>query len=303
MKKLIITMMTLLALLPAVSFAQSKTVKGASLDIKVPQIGRMCIVTGSEINIRKSPSTTAPKLMTTCYDDTDDCTVIWSNQKGRRGYTSPYTAYQNQVMPILDETPEWFKVMAADNYAIPGYISKKFSKECEVSPITPEMLNLYDSYDYDEMQRPGVIKGKYAGYAVIDCNGFETEGYTVGRIIDGYLITVPAPTKKWVCFEYDDKYRRLRIEQDKERLTFYYGKELVYEEDEYSHCLDFSKLTDIEMANILYYLEVRPGATSDTGDIYANVNGVIRKVCTYDLTDGSWKVARTDVAPEIFFQQ
>ena len=199
MKKLTLTMIALLALLPAVSFAQSKTVKAPSLDIKVPQVGRMCIVTGSEINIRKGPSTTAPKLMRTCYDGTDDCTVIWSNQKGR-GYTDTYTAYENNVMLILDETPEWFKVITPDDYAIEGYISKKFSKACEVSPITPDMLSLYGSYDYENMQKPGITKGKYAGYAIIDCNGYESDGYSVGRIVDGYLITVPVPTKKmgWV---------------------------------------------------------------------------------------------------------
>ena len=302
MKKLTLTMIALLALLPAVSFAQSKTVKAPSLDIKVPQVGKLCIVTGSEINIRKSPSATAPKLMTTCYPETDDCTLIWSGQKGR-GYNTPYTVIQNDVMPIIDETPEWFKVIPNAYYAIQGYISKKFSKVCEVSPITPDMLSLYDSYDYENMQKPGITKGKYAGYAIIDCNGYESDGYSVGRIVDGYLISVPVPTKKWVGFEYDDQYKRVRVERDNERLTFYYGKEVVYIEDEYTHCLDFSKLTDQEIAGILYYLEVKPGITSDTGDIYANVNGVIRKVCAYDLTDGTFKVARTDVAPEVLIAE
>ena len=106
----------------------------------------------------------------------------------------------------------------------------------------------------------------------------------------------------WV-FEYDDQYKRVRVERDGVRLTFYYGKEVVYIEDEYNHCLDFSKLTDQEIAGILYYLEVKPGITSDTGDIYANVNGVIRKVCAYDLTDGTFKVARTDVAPEVLIAE
>ncbi|MDD5788491.1 MAG: hypothetical protein PUD35_06755, partial [Bacteroidales bacterium] len=88
-----------------------------------------------------------------------------------------------------------------------------------------------------------------------------------------------------------------------ERLTFYYGKEVVYIEDEYTHCLDFSKLTDQEIAGILYYLEVKPGITSDTGDIYTNVNGQIVKVFTYDLTNSSFKVARTDVAPEVLIAE
>ena len=136
MKKLIITMITLLALVPAVSFAQSRTVQVPSLDIKVPQVGNLCIVTGSEINIRKSPSAAAPKLMMTCYPESDDCTLIWSNQKGR-GYTDTYTAYENNVMLILDETPEWFKVITPDDDAIEGYIYNKFSKACEVSPTTP----------------------------------------------------------------------------------------------------------------------------------------------------------------------
>ena len=302
MKKLTLTMIALLALLPAVSFAQSKTVKAPSLDIKVPQVGKLCIVTGSEINIRKSPSATAPKLMTTCYPGSDDCTLIWSGQKGR-GFNSPFTASQNQVMPIIDETPEWFKVIPNEYYSIQGYISKKFSKICEVSPITPDMLSLYDSYDYENMQKPGIVKGKYAGYAIIDCNGYETAGYSVGRIIDGYLISVPVPTKKWVGFEYDDQCKRVKVKKDNETLTFYYGKEVAYIEDEYNQCLDFSKLTDQEIAGILYYLEVKPGVTSDIGDIYTNVNGQIVKVFTYDLTNSSFKVARTDVAPEVLIAE
>ena len=302
MKKLTLTMIALLALLPAVSFAQSKTVKAPSLDIKVPQVGKLCIVTGSEINIRKSPSATAPKLMTTCYPGSDDCTLIWSGQKGR-GFNSPFTANQNQVLPIIDETPEWFKVIPNAYYAIQGYISQKFSKACEVPPITPEMLNCYDSYDYENMQKPGIVKGKYAGYAIIDCNGYETAGYSVGRIIDGYLISVPVPTKKWVGFEYDDQCKRVKVKKDNETLTFYYGKEVAYIEDEYNQCLDFSKLTDQEIAGILYYLEVKPGVTSDIGDIYTNVNGQIVKVFTYDLTNSSFKVARTDVAPEVILAE
>ncbi|MDD7097696.1 MAG: hypothetical protein SPH23_06500 [Prevotella sp.] len=303
MKSILLSILAMLTLMPAVSSAQTQTVKGPSLDIKKPVIGRMCKVTGNEVNIRKSASATAPKLMMTCYPETDECTVIWSNQKGW-GSNSPLTAYQDQVFIILDETPEWYKVMAGnDYYKVPGYITKKFCQEIELSPVTPEMLNKYDSYGFDVSQKPGVLSGKYKGYAVINSAGFEREGFVVGRIVDGYFIAVPAPTDKLVTFEYTEKYQRLRIGKDANSIKFYYGKELAYCEDEYSQCLDFSKLTDIEMANILIYLGVKSGDTSNTGYIYANVNGELKLISSYDFDESSWQVERTDVAPEVLFEQ
>ena len=46
-----------------------------------------------------------------------------------------------------------------DYYKVPGYITKKFCQEIELSPVTPEMLNKYDSYGFDVSQKPGVVSG------------------------------------------------------------------------------------------------------------------------------------------------
>ena len=69
MKSILLSILAMLTLMPAVSAAQTQTVKGPSLDIKKPVIGNMCKVTGNEVNIRKSASATAPKLMMTCYPE------------------------------------------------------------------------------------------------------------------------------------------------------------------------------------------------------------------------------------------
>ena len=128
------------------------------LDVSMPKVDKVIEVTADGVNMRKSPSAAAPKLVRLCYDETDNCCYGWSNDRREPGvvaFAAP--ASKGDVFMVTSETDEWYGVIAYEN--TPVFISKKYAQEADLTPITPEMLTRIDGYGFGKMQSPGVTKG------------------------------------------------------------------------------------------------------------------------------------------------
>lgn len=280
----------------AAVFGTAGTAKAQNvgLDIRMPKVEKVITITADGVNLRKSPSATAPKLMRWCEDDTDICSYVWSDQKQAKGAFAA-GADKGQYYLVTDETDEWYGIVVEGT---PAYVTKKFARQVETRPITPEMLTKVDNYGYESYQKPGITKGIYRGYAMVDRSGFETDGYMFGRIVDGVLVC-NHHVHGYSNFGKDEK--RISAEKDEEgyRLTITYGPKtgIKYKnpDEEYApgyegmDILDMEKLTTAEFADLLTKSGYKKGMTSDYGEIYVGINGEVVHLASYDLTNPVFK--------------
>ncbi len=270
------------------------------LDVCMPKVDKVIEVTADGVNMRKSPSAAAPKLVRLCYDETDNCCYGWSNDRREPGvvaFAAP--ASKGDVFIVTSETDEWYGVIAYEN--TPVFISKKYAQEAELTPITPEMLTRISDYGFGKMQSPGVTKGFYRGYACLDIQGYETEGLMLGRIIDGFLVMSHHFNGYMV---YDESVKRISVDVQREQITdgtanrmftlcrINYGKELtqLYKSDpealgDYAEkVMVMDRLTTQEFAEMLASAGVvGKGVTQRYGYIYACAGGKIFQLAAYDL--------------------
>lgn len=116
----------------------------AGLDIRMPKIEKFIVLTADDVNLRKAPSTTAPKLMG-IEDEMGEYSVFWSN-KSCRGESMKFM--KDAPLMVLSETDEWYGVpyMNRMDKNLMVYVSKKFAKEIQPSPVTPEFIQSQNEF-------------------------------------------------------------------------------------------------------------------------------------------------------------
>lgn len=250
-------------------------------EVVMPKIQKIIQSTGDNVSLRKSPSTTAPRLMMVCVDETDNCCATWSDDPAtkRRGYySSLITAYKDQNFIVLDETPEWYCVLA--QYGNIAYISKRFSKEVALSPVTRNDIHRVSAFGYEVEQKAWFAPEKYADYVAVNVSGFEKDGVMFGRIIDGFLALSHQFKPSFMS---ESSSKRLSISKDRE--TIYYNPNLEFENH---FMLDFTLLNESEIDAILPYADVVAGKPSTYCEIVGLVNGELRllaEISTEELAD------------------
>ena len=250
-------------------------------EVVMPKIQKIVQSTGDNVSLRKSPTTTAPRLMMVCVDETDNCCATWSDDPAskRRGYySSPITAYKDQNFIVVDETPEWYCVLAP--YGNVAYISKRFSKEVELKPVTRNDIHRVSAFGYEFSQKAWFTPGKYADYVAVNVSGFEKSGIMFGRIIDGFLVLSHQFNPS---FSSNESSKRLSISRD--RATIFYNPNLEFENH---YMLDFTLLNESEISAILPYANVVAGKPSTYCEIVGLVNGELRvlaEISTEELPD------------------
>ena len=269
------------------------------LDIRMPKVEKVITITADGVNLRKAPSATAPKLMRWCEGESDACGYVWSDQKQYKG-ALPAGADKGQYYLVVSETPEWYGVIAIEG--ISAYVSKKFARQVEIQPITPEMLTDVDSYGFECYQKPGITKGIYRGYAMLDINGYESNGIMFGRIVNGILV-FNHHTNGVISYWEGEKRISAEIKKDpnygEERVDIYYGprtgiKHKSPDEEHISgyegaNVLDMDKLTTTEFAGLLENSGYKKGMTSNSGELYVCIDGEVVYLCSYDLTNPVFK--------------
>ena len=270
------------------------------LEIRRPRIIKTIEVTGDNVNLRKSPSTNAPKLYRWCEPETDCCGYEWGMPK-REVYVETATVSKGEIFAVLSETPEWYEVIT-HYYGIVAYISKQFTQVKELEEIFPETLSKPDYYESEYPQIPGVQKGEYRGYALIQMYNFEDNYSIFGRIVDGMLVC------NWILdgqvstseepgrFEFNQKFNN--SSQRKELVIYgcrdvcrYYKRPEEENIPDYPglQIIDMTKVTSSEFATIMKKAGVKPGKTCDIGLIYSKVNGHVFLLAEYDLSMPEFK--------------
>ena len=295
MKRINQLLVSLSIFVVATANVNGQGINAPSLDLKIPAFEKVITVTGSNVNMRKAPSVKAPRLMFSCYNESDICEHIWSNQKSL-GYSSPCMADKGDVFTVLAETVEWYKCEFSDNII---YLSKKFAKATNTTPITSSMFTKADYYNFEVLQKPAVMSSQYNGYVIINQNGFDTDGYAIGRIVDGYLVTVNCPN---VNIEFDDNVARVNVVKTDDGYCLKFGRGVSFLKDGF-YFLDMTKLNDTEVAYILALAGVETGKTINSGSVYACVNGKLVKILNYDYSSPDFKVARIDKAPRVVLKK
>lgn len=256
--------------------------KVAGLDIKMPQVVKVVKVTSATLNIRKSASATAPFLKRWCEYETDNCLYVWNNEKTRRGDVNPCPAEQGNIYAVIEELPEWYKVLVCNETCLVGYISKKYTTEVTLTPLTPALLCKPFIYFGDQSQIVGRTSGAYKGYALIDENGWETEGVSIGRIVGNLLVRnvhhsgVVSP---------GEGNERLTIKNEENYLSIQAGTSLQKQDNEGSTMVNVNGFTDAEFAKIMDVMGAKPGVTSNEGMIWGMVEGNIICLGCFDLND------------------
>lgn len=270
------------------------------LEIRRPRIVNAIEVTSDGVNLRKSPSSTAPKLLWWCEGESDCCSYVWSAPNKYRG-AKPATAGKGEVFAVMSETTEWYEVITHNEGKV-AFISKQFTKEKELTEITPEMLAKPGYYDCERAQIPGVQQGEYKGYALLQKAGFEDTYISFGRIINGFLVcnwtiytyiqTSEAPGRFNIYKEYDNltQSNQLNISAGKDVCRLYKDPEQPYAAGYPGDpILDMTKVTTSEFASLLKEAGVRPGKTCDRGIILTNIDGEIQILAEYDLSEPVFK--------------
>lgn len=240
--------------------------------VSIPSLSKIVQSTGDNVNLRKSPSTTAPKLTRVCEAETDICSYTWSNDPAlkRKGYdTYVERAMKGFTYIVVDETPEWYGVIA--NEGIVAYISKKFAKPYKCEPVTPEMLQREGYFSYEAWQKPGFSRPEYKNFALINTDGFETYGYYFARIIDGFLVLSHEVQPS--IFLNDESRGRLTVTNG----AINYGTQLLTQGENGSY-FDCSKLTEAEIETLMKHAST--DVTSTSCVILGMVDGYLLRIAT-----------------------
>lgn len=154
------------------------------------------------VNIRKAPSTTAPKMV---YNENSiedyECPVIyygyWSTKSGGAVQSITFDG----IAPVVSEQPGWVELLnQGPKYESNGWVSAKYCKVSEVTPIQTSGNPYYIKFML--LNTPG-IEGSYAMFLVCDDMNSEATFY-LGRLDNGKVVCPYAFTCSYSFSTYDD---------------------------------------------------------------------------------------------------
>lgn len=251
------------------------------LDIRMPKVEKIIVLTADGVNLRKAPSATAPKLMGIEDEMGEYSSVFWSNQR-RKGES--ITFRKEYPLMVLQETDEWYGVPYMNRYRENRtivYVSKKFAKEIRPLPVTPEFMQ-----SQNELV---MTKGRYRGYFAMDVS-YEGDTETcLGHIVNGMAVCNNIATFGFGVG--NDGLKRIKFEGF-DGTSFPYilfGSDVCKQFDDEIKYPDFTKLTDNEMNTIIKNVKaLNTYEFSDHGYILVNYNNELKWI-EYDRSDQIFK--------------
>ena len=248
----------------------SSCINSVKYEVVIPEFEKVITVKRGTVQFRKPPAYKAAKLCYICEDDTDNCCLVWSDSQVEPGYSkSSFYAMKDQTFLVVEDTADWYGVIVEGYKA---YLPKKYTKEAVVEPITPEMLTQKDFYGHEYEQCPGISKGKYQGYAVVNQNGWDSEGYMLGHIVDGLLVLTHHISGYSTFIEDDSRLSKFQ-KNENGYWDIEFGTGVAADEiSEWNgRILDFNKLNEEEFEKFLEAADV--AAPYDCIVIIACING------------------------------
>ena len=192
------------------------------LPVQKPAWDKFVVVLNDDVPIYKEAKTISPQLQIMREDVASDVVsqyFKWSDTPDKRGYASyNYTLYGKNIVPVISEEGEWYKVtiLADEVGMIDGYIQKTHCREVKPEPITPELLQNLNSYNWHQSRFGLQTEGKYKNLCFISSFS-EMDGcwLDVAVLYDGVLIN--PLTKRIVTgknWEDESLYKVIPVEED-----------------------------------------------------------------------------------------
>ena len=222
-----ILLYALLCLLPSIGHARTP----------MPKIIKFVVITGENINLRKAPNATSPRLL---VEYNEAYTYIWENQKHDKNMVSPRKAQMAEVFPVVAETNDWIQILVKDggNYIHTPYIMKRFTKDVKTVPITDGLManTVYHA------RKGGKYNGIYWYYDLMNSM------YFFLKAEDNVLKTYATIE---LSLEKDSSTKRINVSKNENNwITMKYGNS-VSNNDEFEEAVDLNKLTDDEFGSIM----------------------------------------------------
>lgn len=219
--------------------------------VKAPTWTQVAVPQTDGLNIRKYPSTSAPKLM---YDEMSledyDTPVIyfakWVSKPTKYMVTIPFDA----PMPIISEKNGWYEVWhCGPSFKENGWINAKYAKAQHIQRLSSSNL---------PTERFAWIDRGDDGIYMIDLQYNDMEGsavFRIGRLIDGVVISpymLDCPT---TAYEENGK---PQLRKNNDYFEFVYNKACSSPDYEYDPMA--SKLSQELLEEIIKYAEPAPEA-------------------------------------------
>lgn len=203
------------------------------------------------INMRKAPSTTAPRMVYNeakieDYETPLNYLAYWGTKIG--GSIKPVLFDSGSVAPIVSEQPGWIELLKqGPQEASNAWVSSKFCKVSEITPITASAKPAQT--DFMILKTGSGVEGEYGIYFEGDeLNALAT--FYIGRIADGKLVCPYSFVCDYVDLTYEDNNEPTSFIKDSNataRYRFKLTKQCatpVTQEYGPTYYLDFSKFSD-----------------------------------------------------------
>ncbi|MCH5246140.1 MAG: hypothetical protein J1E84_06735 [Muribaculaceae bacterium] len=230
-------------------------------NVKTPNWSKIAISTTNGLNVRKSPSTTAPRLM---YDEMNieayDLPVIYSAKWVAKPTRYMVAITFDSPMPIVSEKDGWFEVLnCGPSYKENGWISGKFAKAVDYQPM---------SVSNNPNSRYAWIDRGDDGTYMIDLEFDEMNGeatFHVGRLVNGVVVS---PYVLYCPFVNYDNTKKPSLGRVNGEYEFTYNKTVSSDDYEYDPLA--SKLSKELLDEV-----IKNAVPADIDRIYFMYNGDI----------------------------
>lgn len=228
-------------------------------------------IEGENINLREQPSSSAPRLMYKTFEECMDCVdVTWGQKEGANlhalqgytGLTGPMIDRNHNYNPKYDDVPDGFQMwvkMAAPFYGneYPVWVMQKFTDIRPFATLYPDKYYKDDDQKYDLYI---CTEGQYSGLCIYRAtmqNSMEDpEGIYIGKIVDGMAL-LPLRFNGYLTSNEDDEFLKIEFGANFRGNTYlgFPSSYRVPTRKWSSDALDFSKLTDSDILELLKHCE------------------------------------------------
>ena len=171
-----------------------------------PSWSKVAICTARDgVNVRKTPSTTAPKMVfnenkVTDYETPAIYYGYWGTRTG--GAIQPVLFQGMSVAPVVSEKPGWVELLnEGPKRQSNGWVSTKFCKVVDITPIRDS--GNPSGLDFMLLDTPADMEGTYGIYMTTDDLNSEANFY-IGRLVDGKMVCPYMYTCDYFSNEYGD---------------------------------------------------------------------------------------------------
>lgn len=165
------------------------------LPVQKPAWDKFVLITHDEVLVFKEAFVGSAKLeimQENLGSDVVEQYFKWDDTDNKRGYVSShYKLYSNQILPLIGEEDEWYKVAVSEDGIgmTEGYVNKSYCRDVKQSPITSDVLKNMEFYNGHNASFALQTKGKYKNICFISImSEMEDQWCDVAVLYDGVLI-------------------------------------------------------------------------------------------------------------------